>query len=179
MVNIVWLEYLRHFVTELSSFVLPVFGATCVFNLVGRFSKKTLLYSLILSLTHAVYLLPYYYLYMLAYGFDSIEAVGLSILVNLLSIAVNTAHVIIFALIIELVIAHRLTVDFRSTLPPLRRTDKLTAAQREEIRRAAVLERSDKNPLSTAAPFNHGVLIISLLQFAINSSQSSIIIFMV
>ena len=30
-----------------------------------------------------------------------------------------------------------------------------------------MLERSDKNPFYTAAPFNHGVLIISLLQFAI------------
>ena len=165
--NIVWLEYVRHFITELSSYTLPVIGASAVFNFCARFSKKSVLYSLILALTHAVYLLPYYYLYMLAYGFDSIEAVGLSFIINLMSVAVNTAHVALFALVIELTVRHRLTVDLRSTLPPLKRDDRLTSAQLEEIRSAITLERTGKNPFSTSSPLNQGILTVTLLQFAL------------
>lgn len=95
-VEIESIEYARIFLTKFIEFGLPVMGGALLLasGAKEKFGTK-LLNGLFISLPRLVYLLPYYYLYFIAYGYDSIESIGLSSLVTLFGILVMICHMLV------------------------------------------------------------------------------------
>lgn len=89
-------EYVRIFLTKLIEFALPPIAAVLIY--VGGSCEgweRAIKRSAGIASTRAVYLLPYYYLYHIAYGYDSIESIVLSILVSLFGIALLFGQIIL------------------------------------------------------------------------------------
>jgi len=164
----VTVDYIRHFLTELANFLLPVYAAVTVLNVAGGRLRPSLLCSLRLAATHAIYLLPYYYLYMLAYGFDSIEAISISLLITLLGVAANTLHILLFSYAILYTMRYRLIKDFRMGMPTERQKDKLTVDQSRRLSEMALSERTSKNPYDLGVTKNLGIFVAVMLQLMIS-----------
>ena len=82
--------YVIDFFGRLVEFCLPVVGGVICLCISVFFGRGAVLSSCaILSATRALYLLPYYYLYFIAYGYDSIESILLSAVVTILGVALE------------------------------------------------------------------------------------------
>lgn len=89
-------EYVRIFLTKFIEFALPPTAAVLLY--LGGSSdgwKRAIVRGVYLALPRVIYLLPYYYLYHIAYGYNSIESIGLSALVTLFGTALMFGQIIL------------------------------------------------------------------------------------
>lgn len=136
-----WFIYVRHFLSEFVEYILPTLTAlTFIHMTAGRICAKSALYALLLSLPKLIYVIPFQYLNYLAQGFDSIESVSIGAIIGVISVALNTLHVMLFAFIIRITFMRRATAELKLELPPLKRDstpNSSFAAEAEEMLKAS------------------------------------------
>ena len=92
--------YVIDFFGRLVEFCLPVIGGVICFSISSILGVGAVLCSAaVLSATRILYLLPYYYLYFIAYGYDSIESILLSALVSILGVALEFGLILLLCYI--------------------------------------------------------------------------------
>lgn len=92
----------REIAERIIAFIIPTTAAATVFSAetCERIGKK-MLRVLSLASCAAVYYLPYYYLYMLTFGFDSIESVCLSALMTVGDVVLRGAEILLFIMLAD------------------------------------------------------------------------------
>ena len=117
--DIGWFEYVRLFFNKFVEFALPPIAACLLMS--AYFDggiKKSLIYAIYLALPRIIYLLPYYYLYHIAYGYDSIESICLSGLVTVFGVALMWAHIAVLFLLTRMVAIRTIAKSLANDLPP-------------------------------------------------------------
>ena len=164
-------EYIRIFLTKLIEFALPVALSTLLIKLyyIGGL-KKALISAIYFSLPRAVYLLPYYYLYHIAFGYDSIESLGLSALVSVFGVAVNWAVSVLLFLFARFLATRTITKVLVLELPP-KVQKNITPYIKSELKNRAeekllALDIPDA-PFNFEHPITRGLFGAAFLGFAI------------
>ncbi len=155
-------------VTTLASLVeycLPILAAATGFALFAGDLKKSAIASLVLAAPRLFYLLPYYYLYEIAYGNNSLESLGLSSLITLVMVIALTIHIFLLILIM-----HFVTLFVRARqLAPKHRPGKQNKDERQMLRRQAWQELSEqiehKALYDLSVPVTAGIFSAALLDF--------------
>lgn len=117
--DIGWFEYVRLFFNKFVEFALPPIAACLLMS--AYFDggiKKSLICAIYLALPRIIYLLPYYYLYHIAYGYDSIESICLSGLVTVFGVALMWAHITVLFLLARMIAIMAITKSLANDLPP-------------------------------------------------------------
>ena len=90
-------EYAVLLFNKFSEFMLPAVAASVVLSQYRTGEvKAAVIRALLLALPRAIFLLPYQYLYFIAYGYDSIESISLSALVTVFGTALFFGQVLLF-----------------------------------------------------------------------------------
>lgn len=140
MVNydIGYFEYFRLFLNKFIEFALPALASCLLIKAytdggMQRVSCKSIFF----ALARIIYLLPYYYLYFIAYGYDSVESILLSLAVSLFSAALMWGHLLLLFLIMREVSTAIAIKDKVANLPKLQEKK----IRDENIKKLAALNR--------------------------------------
>lgn len=151
-------DYCQYFLTFAIEFLLPTLSAAAVFKYAyGRSKSSALLPALYLSLPRVIYLFPYYYLYMTAYGNDWIESITLSFFVSLAGLAVTWIRILAFTAVIYF--AAKFVINRKNAVSPEEKSS-LTI-------NALLAGESASSPFNLATPLTFGVFAMAALQFLI------------
>ena len=114
------LEYVRIFLTKLIEFALPPIAAVLLY-VGGSFDgwKCAITRGAGLAMTRVIYLLPYYYLYHIAYGYDSFESIGLSVLVSVFGTALLFGQILLLYEVLRVAERKVIKKALIDDLPPM------------------------------------------------------------
>ena len=164
-----WWEYIRYFLGELVGFISPALVGLAVFVFHrAALTWRSYLGALLLSAPRAVYTLPYYYLMALAYGFDSLEGVAISIPVSLLYLLFDSLIAFLYCLIIRFTVYRMRLSELMAALPPLKQKEKPEPTVKNEAMAGVADAVAGENPYDTASPVNRGILITLMIQLAVS-----------
>ncbi len=94
----------REIIERIVGFIIPTTAATAIFSAERNTGVgKRILRSVALAACSAVYDLPCYYLYMLSYGYDSAESIGLSMLMTVGDIIMRAVGILLLVILAEFV----------------------------------------------------------------------------
>lgn len=97
------IEYVRFFADDLIHFLIPALsGAIALIGFEYGGARSTLVGCIPLALTRLIYTLPYYYLYHVYMGFDSIEALLASLVISVLIAVITYLWVLLLAFVSRL-----------------------------------------------------------------------------
>ena len=120
--DIGYFEYFRLFLNKFVEFALPALAACLLIKgYIGGGMRSASYESVFFALTRIIYLLPYYYLYFIAYGYDSVESILFSLAVSLFGALVMWGHVLILFLLMREVSAKIAIKDKIAALPQLQK----------------------------------------------------------
>ena len=149
-------DYCQYFITFAAEFLLPTLAAVTVFYCAeGKNKKSALLPALYLSLPRVIYLLPYYYLYMTAYGNDWLESITLSFLVSVAGLAVMWIRILVFAAVIH----------YAAIFVGEKTGEQ--APQQKNLTQIDLTERLSSSPFNLSKPVTAGIFAMAALQFVI------------
>ena len=132
------IEYTRIFLTKFAEFALPTIAASILFKICFDSGIKSIIKgAVIFALPRIVYLLPYYYLYHIAFGYDSIESISLSALVTVFGVAINALVILALFFIARLLATNAAMKPIIAKLPP-KVQQNLTKETKSEARLEAV-----------------------------------------
>ena len=97
--NIKWIVYLVYWIRNLAEAAVPLLTAVGAFLLSTMRHRRLWLFPILPVLSRALYFLPDHYLYYLAGGMNSIEAIGMGALVTLFECAVIYGFVLLLCLL--------------------------------------------------------------------------------
>ncbi len=112
------LYYITDTLSSVLNYCIPLVSTAAAVALAGGKIKAALLYSLLFALPRFFYLLPYYYLYEIAYGYDSFESLGLSFLISAALFLLTAAHIFLLYILVRFVTKKILLKEMKSELPP-------------------------------------------------------------
>ena len=156
--------YPVYYLTRLVEFSLAPLTAAVVFSAFHESLKSGLISAALLSITRAIYLIPYYYLYENAYGNDSLESLGLSALITILGIAFMLIHVELLVLILRFVTRRLIAREIILDTPYLKGKEyKKELAEKVSERLPSELSRREYLDLS--APVSGAFFSVALIEF--------------
>ena len=166
------IEYSRIFITKFAEFAIPVVSATLLFGLlIERGTKSAVKGALVLALPRIIYLLPYYYLYHIAFGYDSIESILLSALVTVFGVAITFATILLLLLLARFLASKACMKPIAEKLPPKMQKD-MTMETRTQLKKEAEKSMSTLGIPDTALDFSHpitlGIFSASFAGFCLN-----------
>ena len=98
------LEYVRFAISDLISFIIPTLSALLLTPLIlDCRAYKLYPTAFLLAAPHLFYNIPYYYIYHIAYGYDSIESLLISIPFSILISLLSALYTLVLAYISKLV----------------------------------------------------------------------------
>ena len=156
--------YILYYPAKLIEFCIAPIAAVALFSLFHSDRKKLILSSLFLSLSRAVYLLPYYYLYENALGNDSLESIGLSLLISLGGIIILTVHILVLAIVFRFVMQRLIKKELCKELPYLARKEYKEALA-SKINESMGAEFLRKSFFDLSIPVVSGIFTVSFLEF--------------
>lgn len=115
-----WIVDGAYYLTSAVEYCLPLLSAVAALCLAGASVKKGIILSGIFSLPRLFYLIPYYYLYEIAYGNNSFESIGLSLLISLGLALLLSLHAVVLYLTAYLVTSRAIRHELIGELPPLK-----------------------------------------------------------
>ena len=102
------LEYVRYAVSDMIFFLIPTVSAVLLLpQLFNERAYKLYPLAFLLSLSEVFYNIPYYYIYHIAYGYDSIESISISVPLSLLISLVLAIYSLTLAYVAKLVFLRR------------------------------------------------------------------------
>ncbi len=104
--NIKWIVYLVYWIRNLAQASVPLVTAVGTLLLSTMGHRRLWLFPILPVLSRALYFLPDHYLYYLAGGMNSIEAIGMGALVTLLECAVIYGFVLLLCLLARRIYSH-------------------------------------------------------------------------
>ena len=141
------IEYARIFLTKFAEFALPTIAASILFKLYSNSEIKSIIKgAVIFALPRIIYLLPYYYLYHIAFGYDSIESISLSALVTVFGVSVNALLILALFFLARALATKAATKPIIEKLPP-KVQKNLTKETKTEVSREAVKSLSSLESL--------------------------------
>lgn len=166
-------EYVRFFLARLYEFTLGASAAVVLFVILVRNGEVTVPVTLaaasVFALAKIIYSLPYYYLYFLSIGYDSIDGIPLYTLSALLAVIFEWVKTILFFSVCYLVSRRHIKKELISRLP-VAKQKKPPEKERAEIKRATDMRLSDELTLGGTfnfdAPVTLGIFLVSVGQFA-------------
>lgn len=112
------LEYVRLAITKIIDFIIPTVSALLLFpKILTAPPYRVYPAALLLALSHAFRNLPYYYLYNLAFGYDSIESISITVPLALFLSALYALYSVALAYVAKLLFYKRGAKDSDATLP--------------------------------------------------------------
>ena len=109
--------YASSMITDFVEFVMPIPFAVLLY-FTSRNSLSTLVQRTIyFALPKIVYILPYYYLYALSYGYDSVEGLLISLAVTAGGVIISALHVLLLYFVIGFAARRIAALKMRATLP--------------------------------------------------------------
>ena len=167
--------YVIDFFGRLVEFCLPVVGGVICFCISSVSGGGAILCSAaVLSATRILYLLPYYYLYFIAYGYDSIEAILLSAAVSLLGVALEFGLMILLCYIARWAALRGIRKGM--TEAELRSIGRMTKEEEKAIfsEKLSELCRSEiglRYMFDLASPIKRGIFFAVICQFGVSLVQ--------
>ncbi len=166
-------EYVRHFLSLLLEFILGASGAVVLFVVLMRTGGVTTGHVLTGAATIAaaklIYSLPYYYLYFLSLGYDSVDGIPLYTLSALFAVMLEFAKLILFLSLVYFTSRRHIMKELKLTLPAAYRK-KPSEKERRALHAAADVRLSDEltvgGVLNFDAPVTLGIFLSSVGQFA-------------
>ncbi len=160
--------YIVFYITSALEYCLPLLSAATVFALSGFVIKNALLYCLILAIPRFFYLLPYYYLYAIAYGNDSIESLSFSFCVTLGLILALAVYIFILYIVIYFISRALIIRRLKSELP-IYKQKNLTDNDKAELKLRLTEELDSEMPLQKildiSNPVSAAILCAAALEF--------------
>lgn len=163
-----WVVDAVYYLTSLIEYCLPLICATVALCIGGGSIKKSVICSVLISIPRFVYLFPYYYLYQIAYGYDSLESLGLSALISLGLVALLAVHILILYFTAYFVMRLLTKKAVTESLPPYKKNsqDKRDKAEILEKTELALPERiRDGGVIDLSVPVLLGIFAAALLDF--------------
>ncbi len=160
------LYYIIHALTSILEYCLPLLSAVTVLVISLEKLGRAAVSSLLLALPRFFYLLPYYYLYEIAYGNDSFESLGLSMLISAGLIALLWGHIFLLYSVMRYFILRGISRSLGEELPPMR---KRAEGERKEL----LLRAKDnfgealgvRSVLDLSVPVISGIFAAAFLDF--------------
>ncbi len=111
------LTYVWIFVQRATYMLLPLIGAVVLLaDTAFNSSRKWLLHAIPITLTRAVFLIPYYYLLVIVEGYDSIESISYSALLTLGDVAIGYIITVLLTYLLSLFVKRRSGKDLATAL---------------------------------------------------------------
>ena len=165
-------EYVRYFFSLLFEFVLTTSAALMLFVILVKSKDVTL--GRVLSSAAAIaaakiiYSLPYYYLYFLSFGYDSIDGIPLYTLSALLAVIFECVKLVAFFYLCYFVSRRHIVKEFTLKLPIAKQKNP-PAKVKAEIKKAADTRLADGLSLGGVfnfdVPLTLGIFLVSVGQF--------------
>ncbi len=163
--------YIVTFVNKLFEFVLPLITATILFVSCTKPKLELLVRVSIISVSTFAYNIPYYYLVYLAQGNDSIEALGISLLVSLAAYVFSALLATLFYLIMLFGTVRGARRDSIKALPPAYR-EHTTKEQKKQLDRdniaALPMHIAESRTIDLTSPVTFGIFCACFVQFSIH-----------
>ncbi len=176
--DIGWFEYVRLFLNKFTEFALPPIAACLLMKIYfDNGVKSALIGAIFFALTRIIYLLPYYYLYHIAYGYDSIESISLSALVTVFGAALMWAHIAVLLLIIRMVAIRSTAKSLASDLPPAVQKSMTVDLKKKLNLQAEKVLCTDvhfTNAFDFSMPLTLGIFVATFGEFIINFMREAV-----
>ena len=168
-------EYVRHFFAMLLEFLLGASGAVVLFSVLirhgGVTTSRAIWGAATVASARVIYSLPYYYLYFLSLGYDSIDGIPLYTLSALIAVILEWVKTLGLFAAVYFVARRGVMGELIKTLPVSHRK-KPTEKERRALHTAADLALSErlvtKNPVNLDIPVTLGVFLASAGQFILS-----------
>lgn len=165
-------EYFRIFFTKFIEFSLPVIAVPLLIRIYSdNGSGKGLICAIFLALPKAIYLLPYYYLYHIAYGYDSVESIGLSALVTVFGIALNWGCMVLMLLLSRFLATKACRKKLTEKLPPNTRqnlTEEIKNSIKKDSSEQLLALDSPAKPFDFSHPWSLGLFGATFALFVVS-----------
>ena len=156
--------YILYYPAKLIEFCLTPLSAIVAFTLYFDNRKKLIISSLFLAIPRVVYLFPYYYLYENAIGNNSVESIGLSLLISVFGAAVLFAHILLLTLVIRLATTVIIKKQLCKEFPALsERENKLKLKEKANEAFGSEIKKTEISDLGI--PVVGGIFVMSLIEF--------------
>lgn len=176
--DIGWFEYVRIFINKFAEFALPPIAAALLIKVYFNGGiKNALIGAIYFSLPRIIYLLPYYYLYHIAYGYDSIESISLSALVTVFGVALMWAHITLLFLIIRMFAIRSIAKSLATDLPPAVQksmTVDLKKKLNQQAEKSLCTEINFTGAFDFSIPLTLGIFAATFGEFIINFMRESV-----
>ena len=165
-------EYIRFFFSRLFEFLISTTAAVVLFTVLvkcGALTRRAVITSaLLFASAKAIYALPYYYLYFLSIGYDSIDGIPLYTLSMLLSVIFEWAKIILFFSLCYFVSRRHIVKEVLLDFPVAQRKNppekvKAEIKKRSDTRLSELI--LEGSVLNFDAPVVLGVFLVSVGQF--------------
>ena len=165
-------EYVRLFFSMLFEFTLGASGAVVLFVVLikrgGVITSRVLSGALAIAAAKIIYSLPYYYLYFLSIGYDSIDGIPLYTLSALLAVIFEWAKLLLFFVIIYFTARRHIMRELILTLPKAHQK-KPTEKEKQVLLASADARLAGELTLGGVfnfdAPVTLGIFLASVGQF--------------
>ena len=152
-------------------FITPVVVAAYLLPYTSKIRfYRAIMHALPLALPSLIYNIPYYYLYVSAYGNDWADALIIAIPVCLLEMLLFVLLVALFLFVARLFALAPLKKAITSALPPVKR-ETLTRAEEEKIKDTANLALGEtmakRGVFDLSIPYVKGIFAAAFVQFII------------
>ena len=176
--DIGWFEYVRLFLNKFLEFALPPIAAVLLLKVYFAGGiKGALISAIFFSLPRIIYLLPYYYLYHIAYGYDSIESICLSALVTVFGIALMWAHIALLFSLIRMMAIRSTAKSLATDLPPAIQktmTVDLKKKLNQQAEKALSTDINFTGAFDFSIPLTLGIFASSFGEFIINFMREAV-----
>ena len=157
--------YIMYYLAAAVEFCLPPLTAIALFPLANGCIRPSLVSAAVLSIPRALYLIPYYYIYSIGGGNDSIESIITALLIAIAGLALLFCHIILLIFIIRLVTRKAISRLLIADTPYLKRRDRARELECA-VEKAFPENLGRRDFFDLSVPITLGVFAVAVIEFA-------------